>query len=282
MGSNVQVVWEKFCRYFEVEPRYLPMEKGRYVITPEQVVDAVDENTIGVVVIAGTTYTGELEPVKAIAEALDKLAADGGVDVPIHVDAASGGFVLPFLHPELEWDFRVPRVVSINVSGHKYGLTYPGVGFVVWRSREWLPEDLVFRVNYLGGDMPTFTLNFSRPGNQVIGQYYNFLRLGRQGYTDIMKSLSATGQWFAGRNRPKKTRSRSSPTVPPSRSSRSHSTKPASSPPSTSVTAYAPTAGRYRPTRCPTTSPTWPFCEWSSARVSLVTWPASCTSTSSR
>jgi glutamate decarboxylase len=198
MGSNVQVVWEKFCRYFEVEPRYLPMEEGRYVITPEQVVDAVDENTIGVVVIAGTTYTGELEPVKAIADALDKVAADGGVDVPIHVDAASGGFVLPFLHPELEWDFRVPRVVSINVSGHKYGLTYPGVGFVVWRNKEWLPEDLVFRVNYLGGDMPTFTLNFSRPGNQVIGQYYNFIRLGRQGYTDIMKSLSATGQWFAG------------------------------------------------------------------------------------
>ncbi|OZG29432.1 glutamate decarboxylase [Williamsia sp. 1138] len=198
LGSNVQVVWEKFCRYFEVEPRYLPMEEGRYVITPEQVLDAVDENTIGVVVIAGTTYTGELEPVKEIAAALDKLAADGGVDVPIHVDAASGGFVLPFLHPDLEWDFRIPRVVSINVSGHKYGLTYPGVGFVVWRDKTWLPEDLVFRVNYLGGDMPTFTLNFSRPGNQVIGQYYNFLRLGRQGYADIMRSLSDTAQWFAG------------------------------------------------------------------------------------
>lgn len=160
--------------------------------------EAVDENTIGVVVIAGTTYTGELEPVKEIADALDKLAADGGVDVPIHVDAASGGFVLPFLHPDLEWDFRVPRVVSVNVSGHKYGLTYPGVGFVVWRGKEWLPEDLVFRVNYLGGDMPTFTLNFSRPGNQVIGQYYNFLRLGRQGFTDIMKTLSDTARWFAG------------------------------------------------------------------------------------
>ena len=198
LGSNVQVVWEKFCRYFEVEPHYLPMEEGRYVITPEQVLEAVDENTIGVVVIAGTTYTGELEPVKEIADALDKLAADGGVDVPIHVDAASGGFVLPFLHPDLEWDFRIPRVVSINVSGHKYGLTYPGVGFVVWRGKEWLPEDLIFRVNYLGGDMPTLTLNFSRPGNQVIAQYYNFLRLGRQGFSDIMKSLSDTAQWFAG------------------------------------------------------------------------------------
>lgn len=196
MGSNVQVVWEKFCRYFDVEPIYLPMEEGRYVITPEQVLDAVDENTIGVVAILGTTYTGELEPVAEICAALDKLAEGGGVDVPVHVDAASGGFVVPFLHPDLVWDFRLPRVVSINVSGHKYGLTYPGIGFVVWRSPEYLPEDLVFRVNYLGGDMPTFTLNFSRPGNQVVGQYYNFLRLGREGYTQVMQSLSATARWL--------------------------------------------------------------------------------------
>ncbi|MBV9353741.1 MAG: glutamate decarboxylase, partial [Mycobacterium sp.] len=190
-------VWEKFCRYFDVEPRYLPMEKGRYVITPEQVVDAVDEDTIGVVAILGTTYTGELEPIAQICAALDKLAANGGADVPVHVDAASGGFVVPFLHPDLVWDFRLPRVVSINVSGHKYGLTYPGVGFVVWRSHEHLPEDLVFRVNYLGGDMPTFTLNFSRPGNQIVGQYYNFLRLGRQGYSQVMQTLSKTARWLA-------------------------------------------------------------------------------------
>ena len=144
MGSNVQVVWEKFCRYFDVEPVYLAMEEGRYVITPEQVVDAVDEDTIGVVAILGTTYTGELEPVAEICAALDKLAAGGGVDVPVHVDAASGGFVVPFLRPDLKWDFRLPRVVSINVSGHKYGLTYPGIGFVVWRSAEHLPDDLVF------------------------------------------------------------------------------------------------------------------------------------------
>ncbi len=196
MGSNVQVVWEKFCRYFDVEPRYLPMEVGRYVITPEQVIDAVDENTIGVVGILGTTYTGELEPIAEICAALDKLAADGGVDVPVHVDAASGGFVVPFLHPELKWDFRLPRVVSINVSGHKYGLTYPGIGFVVWRSSKYLPEELVFRVNYLGGDMPTVTLNFSRAGNQVVGQYYNFLRLGREGYTQVMQSLSQTARWL--------------------------------------------------------------------------------------
>ncbi|MCQ4119795.1 glutamate decarboxylase [Rhodococcus tibetensis] len=192
LGSNVQVVWEKFCRYFDVEPVYLPMEKGRYIITPEQVRAAVDENTIGVVAIIGTTYTGELEPVAEIADTLDHIAASGGPDVPIHVDAASGGFVIPFLQPELLWDFRVPRVVSINVSGHKYGLTYPGIGFVVWRGREDLPEGLVFRVNYLGGDMPTFTLNFSRPGNQVVGQYYNFLRLGRAGYRAIMETLRDT------------------------------------------------------------------------------------------
>jgi glutamate decarboxylase len=198
MGSNVQVVWEKFCRYFDVEPRYLPMAEGRYVITPEQVVDAVDDDTIGVVAILGTTFTGELEPVAEICEALDALAAtDGKPDVPVHVDAASGGFVVPFLHPDLVWDFRLPRVVSINVSGHKYGLTYPGIGFAVWRNAEQLPEDLVFRVNYLGGDMPTFTLNFSRPGNQVVGQYYNFLRLGRDGYLQVMRCLSENAQWLA-------------------------------------------------------------------------------------
>jgi glutamate decarboxylase len=196
MGSNVQVVWEKFCRYFDVEPVYLPMEEGRYVITPEQVLGAVNEDTIGVVAILGTTYTGELEPVAEICAALDELASQGGVDVPVHVDAASGGFVVPFLHPDVIWDFRLPRVVSINVSGHKYGLTYPGIGFVVWRNADYLPEELVFRVNYLGGDMPTFTLNFSKGGNQVIGQYYNFLRLGRAGYGQVMSCLSTTARWL--------------------------------------------------------------------------------------
>ena len=196
MGSNVQVVWEKFCRYFDVEPVYLPMDEGRYVITPEQVLGAVNEDTIGVVAILGTTYTGELEPVAEICAALDELASQGGVDVPVHVDAASGGFVVPFLHPDVIWDFRLPRVVSINVSGHKYGLTYPGIGFVVWRNADYLPEELVFRVNYLGGDMPTFTLNFSKGGNQVVGQYYNFLRLGRAGYGQVMSCLSTTARWL--------------------------------------------------------------------------------------
>jgi glutamate decarboxylase len=198
MGSNVQVVWEKFCRYWDVEPRYLPMAEDRYVITPEQVVDAVDENTIGVVAILGTTYTGEFEPIQAIHDALVEVNEAKNLEVPLHIDGASGAFVAPFLHPELVWDFELPLVKSINASGHKYGLVYPGVGWVMWRSHEDLPEDLVFHVNYLGGDMPTFTLNFSRAGNQVVAQYYNFLRLGRAGYTRVMQSLSEVAQWLSG------------------------------------------------------------------------------------
>ena len=189
LGSNVQVVWEKFCRYWEVEPRYIAMEKGRYVITAEEVLKHTDENTIGVVAILGTTFTGEFEPIEAIHQALVGQNAQTGWDVPMHIDAASGGFVAPFLHPDLKWDFRLPLVKSINVSGHKYGLVYPGVGWVVWRDQAELPDDLVFHVNYLGGDMPTFTLNFSRPGNQIVGQYYNFLRLGWAGYTQVMETL---------------------------------------------------------------------------------------------
>jgi glutamate decarboxylase len=189
LGSNVQVVWEKFCRYWDVEARYIPMRPGRYVITPEEAVERIDENTIGVVAILGTTFTGEFEPIKEIHDAVVAHNERTGLQVPVHVDAASGGFVAPFLHPDLVWDFRLPMVKSINVSGHKYGLVYPGVGFVVWREAADLPEDLVFHVNYLGGDMPTFTLNFSRPGNQIVGQYYNFLRLGRSGYGRIMRSL---------------------------------------------------------------------------------------------
>ena len=173
------------------------MQPGQYEITPEAVLNAVDENTICVVPILGVTYTGAFEPVEAIHEALVEHNAKTGHDIPIHVDAASGGFVAPFLHPDLKWDFRLPLVKSINVSGHKYGLVYPGVGWVVWRSHEELPEDLIFHVNYLGGDMPTFTLNFSRPGNQIIGQYYNFLRLGRAGYTQVMQSMRDTAVYLS-------------------------------------------------------------------------------------
>ncbi len=189
MGNNVQVVWEKFARYWDVEPRYIEMEPNQYTITPEGVLNAVDENTIGVIPILGVTYTGGFEPVEEIHDALVKYNAKTGHDIPMHVDAASGGFVAPLLHPDLKWDFRLPLVKSINVSGHKYGLVYPGIGWVAWRSHEDLPQDLVFHVNYLGGDMPTFTLNFSRPGNQVIAQYYNFIRLGRAGYKRAFEQM---------------------------------------------------------------------------------------------
>lgn len=197
MGNNVQVVWEKFARYWEVEPRYIEMEPGQYTITPKAVLDAVDENTIGVVAILGVTYTGGYEPIEAVHKALLKHSAEVGYEIPMHIDAASGGFVAPFLDPDLKWDFRLPLVKSINVSGHKYGLVYPGVGWVVWRSKEDLPEELVFNVNYLGGNMPTFTLNFSRPGNQIVAQYYNFLRLGREGYTRIMEGLRDTATYLS-------------------------------------------------------------------------------------
>jgi len=198
MGSNVQVVWEKFCRYWDVEPRYVPVTHDRFVVAADDVMARVDENTIGVIPILGTTYTGEFEPIQEIHDRVVAYNRDNDLDIPIHVDAASGGFVAPFLHPDLEWDFRLPQVRSINVSGHKYGLTYPGLGFAVWRSKDDLPEELIFHVNYLGGDMPTFTLNFSRPGNQIVGQYYNFLRLGREGYTRIMESLRDITLFLSG------------------------------------------------------------------------------------
>jgi glutamate decarboxylase len=188
MGSNVQVCWEKFCRYWQVEPRFVPMVPGRLHLRGPEAAAQCDENTIGVVAIMGSTMDGSYEPVIEISQALDRLQAEKGHDVPIHVDGASGGFVAPFLQPDLEWDFRVPRVASINASGHKYGLVYPGVGWVMWRTPDALPEDLVFKVNYLGGEMPTFALNFSRPGAQVAAQYYNFIRLGRQGYRQVQQA----------------------------------------------------------------------------------------------
>jgi glutamate decarboxylase len=188
MGSNVQVCWEKFCRYWQVEPRRVPMEPGRLHLTGPEAAVRVDENTIGVVAILGSTMDGSYEPVAEICADLDKVAAGGGPDVPVHVDAASGGFVAPFLQPDLEWDFRLPRVASINSSGHKYGLVYPGVGWIIWRDSAALPEDLVFNVNYLGGSMPTFALNFSRPGSNVVAQYYNFLRLGFDGYRKVQQA----------------------------------------------------------------------------------------------
>jgi len=185
MGINVQVCWEKFANYWDVEMRLVPMEGDRFHLSAEEAVKLCDENTIGVVAILGSTFDGSYEPVQAICAALDDLQARTGLDVPVHVDGASGGFVAPFADPDLVWDFRLPRVASINASGHKYGLVYPGVGWVVWRDAEALPEELIFWVNYLGDNMPTFALNFSRPGAQVVAQYYNFLRLGFDGYRKV-------------------------------------------------------------------------------------------------
>ncbi|HDR4482949.1 TPA: glutamate decarboxylase [Bacillus cereus] len=187
-SSAVQVVWEKFANYWEVEPRYVKVSPEHPQLNPQGVLAAVDENTIGVVPILGETYTGLYEPVAAISKALDDLQAKTGLDIPMHVDAASGGFIAPFLQPDLVWDFQLPRVKSINVSGHKYGLVYPGLGWIIWREAEDLPENLIFHVSYLGGDMPTFALNFSRPGAQVLLQYYNYLRLGKKGYYDVQKA----------------------------------------------------------------------------------------------
>jgi glutamate decarboxylase len=185
MGINVQVCWDKFANYFEVEPRLVPMAGNRYHLSAEEAVKLVDENTIGVVAVMGSTFDGSYEPVAEIAATLDRFQAETGLDVPIHVDGASGGMIAPFLDPDLAWDFRIPRVASINTSGHKYGLVFPGVGWVLWRDQAALPEDLIYHVNYLGGDMPTFALNFSRPGAQVVAQYYMFLRLGREGYRAV-------------------------------------------------------------------------------------------------
>ena len=197
MSSAVQVCWEKFANYWDVEPRLVPISEEHKALDGHDLDKYVDENTIGVVAILGVTYTGMYEPVREISAALDRIAAATGLDVPIHVDAASGGFVAPFLQPNLKWDFRVPRVASINTSGHKFGLVYPGVGWVIWRDSEALPDDLIFRVNYLGGEMPTFALNFSRPGAQVAAQYYNFIRLGWSGYQNVQRTCQDIARYLS-------------------------------------------------------------------------------------
>ena len=197
MSSAVQVCWEKFCNYWDVEARYVPVSEEHPVLDGHGLESYVDENTIGVVAILGVTYTGRYEPVAEIAAALDRIQATTGLDVRIHVDGASGAMVAPFLQPDLVWDFRLERVASINTSGHKYGLVYPGLGWAVWRTTDDLPEDLVFRVSYLGGDMPTFALNFSRPGSQVLLQYYLFLRLGADGYRRVHETSQAVATFLA-------------------------------------------------------------------------------------
>ena len=193
----VQICWHKFARYFDVEIREIPMEHGRLLMTPEEVIKRVDENTIGVVPTFGVTFTLQYEDVEAISDALDKYEKEMGLDIPIHVDAASGGFLAPFIQKDIKWDFRLPRVKSINASGHKFGLSPLGVGWVIWREVTDLPEELIFRVNYLGGDMPTFALNFSRPGGQIVAQYYNLLRHGKEGYRKIQQACLDHGIYIA-------------------------------------------------------------------------------------
>ncbi|MDR0836713.1 MAG: glutamate decarboxylase [Propionibacteriaceae bacterium] len=197
LSSAVQVCWEKFCNYFDVEPRFVPISLDHKVLDGFELEKYVDENTIGVVAILGVTYTGMYEPVAQIAAKLDEIQASTGLDIPIHVDGASGAMIAPFVQPDLVWDFRIPRVHSINTSGHKYGLVYPGLGWVVWREAALLPDSLVFKVSYLGGEMPTFALNFSRPGAQILLQYWAFLRYGFAGYRAVQTSTMEVAQYLA-------------------------------------------------------------------------------------
>jgi glutamate decarboxylase len=188
MGANAQVALEKFARYFEVECRLVPVSvESKYRLDPKKAMEYVDENTIGVYVILGSTYTGHYEPVKEMSDLLDEYEQKTGISVPIHVDGASGAFVAPFAHPKLLWDFKLPRVVSINTSGHKFGLAYVGVGWVVWRSKQYLPKDLIFELHYLGSVEYSFSLNFSRPAAPIIAQYFNFVHLGFEGYRAVAK-----------------------------------------------------------------------------------------------
>ena len=193
----VQVCWHKFTRYWDIEHREIPMEPGRLLMTPDEVLKRCDENTIGVVPTLGVTFIGQYEPIEAVSAALDQYQNETGIDVPIHVDGASGGFLAPFCAPDLVWDFRLPRVKSINASGHKFGLAPLGVGWVIWRDQQDLPEDLIFWVNYLGGNMRDIALNFSRPAGQIACQYYNFLRLGRDGYRKIHSACYETARYLA-------------------------------------------------------------------------------------
>jgi len=188
-GSDVHVVWEKFCRYFDVEPRIVPLQEHRYTIGPEEVEPHIDENTIGVAAVLGTTFTGQSDDIPGINALLAALEGTEGLHVPLHVDAASGGFVWPFLYPNSEWDFRLSHVHSINVSGHKFGGVYPGIGWLIFREPQDLSEDLVFYENYLGKTDATFTLNFSTGSAMVLAQYYNLVRLGREGYTYVMEMM---------------------------------------------------------------------------------------------
>ncbi|WP_133137561.1 glutamate decarboxylase [Legionella rowbothamii] len=189
MGADVQICWDKFARYFDVEPRIIPLQKGKYVITAKDVESLIDENTICVAAILGTTFTGEYDEIEEINNLLLQIKKEKDLDIPLHVDAASGGFISMFIDDGINWDFRLKQVKSINLSGHKYGLVYPGIGWLIFRDESVVPKDLVFDVNYLGGNMPTYTLNFSNGCAMVVAQYYNFLRLGKTGYQKIINNM---------------------------------------------------------------------------------------------
>ncbi|MBI5458814.1 glutamate decarboxylase [Methanobacterium sp.] len=198
MGADVHTVWEKFAKYFDVELKLIPLKRDVYTITAEDVAQEVDENTIAVGAVIGTTFTGQMDPIKEINDLLVDIKKTKGWDIPIHVDGASGGFVAPFIFPDMEWDFRLEQVKSINVSGHKYGLVYPGVGWIIFKDKSDLPEDLIFDINYLGGLMPNYSLNFSKGSSTIIAQYYNLIRLGKKGYNDIMANMFENTLYLAG------------------------------------------------------------------------------------
>ena len=197
ISSGYQVCWEKFCVYWDIEKRLVPMDEEHMSINVDKVLDYVDDYTIGVVGILGITYTGKYDDIKALDKKLEEYNKTAKLTVPMHIDAASGGMFAPFIEPELEWDFRLKNVVSISTSGHKYGLVYPGIGWVLWRDKEYLPQELVFDVSYLGGKIPTMAINFSRSASQIIGQYYNFLRYGFEGYRQIHQRTKDVAMFLA-------------------------------------------------------------------------------------
>ena len=251
-GGDVHVVWEKFCRYFDVEPRIVPLKPGKYTIGPEDVEPHVDENTIGVAAVLGTTFTGHKDDIVGINDLLLRIKSERGLDVPLHVDGASGGFVWPFLYPDSPWDFRLEQVRSINVSGHKFGGVYPGIGWLIFREESDLAKDLVFEENYLGKTDATFTLNFSTGSSMVLAQYYNLIRYGRAGYTYMMQAMQANARALAEKLR----RWASSRSSAPTRSSSrwSPSSSPRSSPTTSSTSRGSSPqngAGWSPPTPCP-------------------------------
>lgn len=196
MGADVHTVWEKFAKYFDVELRLIPLKNNKYVVDVKDIAKKIDENTICVGAVIGTTFTGQMDPIEEINDLLLDIKKEKGWDIPIHVDGASGGFIAPFVYADLKWDFRLEQVKSINVSGHKYGLVYPGIGWLLFKDKTDLPEDLIFDINYLGGLMPNYSLNFSKASSMIIAQYYNLLRLGKKGYRDIVNNMLDNAEYL--------------------------------------------------------------------------------------